>query len=61
MSVFPKELYHSSNINVCMILIKHIHNILMFVVIKEDSSNHRLESRRIFHAIVMGWNQKRYS
>jgi hypothetical protein len=61
MSVFPKEWYQSSNINVWMILDKHIHNRLMVVVIKEDSSSQRLESRRILHAIVMGWNQKGYS
>jgi hypothetical protein len=54
MSVFPKEWYHSSNINVWVILDKHIHNSLIIVAIKGGSSSHRLESRRILHAIVMG-------
>jgi hypothetical protein len=61
MSVFPKKWYQSFNINAWVILDKHIHNRLMVVAIKEDSSRHRLESKRILHAIVMDWNRKGYS
>jgi hypothetical protein len=39
MSAFPKEWYQSSNVNVWVILDKYIHNRLMVVAIKEDSSS----------------------
>jgi hypothetical protein len=43
-----------------MILDKHINNRLIVIAIKEDSSRHRFESRKILHVNVKGWNQKGY-
>jgi hypothetical protein len=56
MSIFPKEWYQSSNINIWVILDKHIHSRLMFVARKEDSSSHRLELERIFIDILMSFD-----